>query len=557
MNSAAEHQDPTAPVAIVGGGPVGLVLALFLDRHGVRSVVFNAEESAHEHPRGNTHNARTMEHYRRLAIARRVRELGLPPDHPTDVAYFSRYSGFELARLRMPSEADKMLAAACAAVTDQVPEPVHRGNQKYVERFLLQHVRTLPNITVRFGCRVTAVDQDADGVTLRVQPTNAGASATWRARYAVGCDGGQSVVRRSLGIHYAGPGSLTQDILGRRAISAHLRLPSLYRSFFAGRRAWSYWAINADLVTNLIALDGEAEFSLLTSSVDADRPDYDELARMLRRAAGADIAVEVLGHRAWTPGAALVAERFGVGRVFLAGDAAHLFTPTGGFGMNTGIDDVANLSWKLASVFQGWGSAALLDSYELERRPIAVRNTAAARELNRNLGTITRPSELDEDSPAGVLARQRASTVLSAYGEQYASLGVQLGARYDGSPIVVGDGNPPADSPVAYTPTSVPGGRSPHLWLSGPRSDRPSLFDRFGLGFTLLRLGDRAPHGADLRAAALARGVPLTVVDVDDPAGRELYQRDLVLVRPDQHVGWRGNRPPADPDALLSRLTAT
>jgi 2-polyprenyl-6-methoxyphenol hydroxylase-like FAD-dependent oxidoreductase len=551
---------PTVPVAIVGGGPIGLALALFLDRHGVRSVVLNTDEDAHAHPRGNTHNARTMEHYRRLGISRQVRALGLPPDHPTDVAYFTRYSGFELTRLPMPSEAQKMAAAAHTPPTDQVPEPIHRANQMYVERFLLDHARSRPNLDIRFGWCVTKLDQDANGVALRAEHVRTGVAGVWRAAYAVGCDGGQSIVRRSLNVRYAGPGTLTQDILGRRATAAHLRLPTLHRDFFAGRRAWSYWAMNADLAMNLISLDGAAEFFLLTSSIGADRPTDNQLVRLVHAATGAAVPVEVLGHRTWTPGAALVADHFGLGRVFLAGDAAHLFTPTGGFGMNTGIDDVANLAWKLAAALQGWGAAGLPCTYELERRPVACRNTAAARELNRRLGAIDRPAALEEDSVDGVLARRRAGAVLSTYGEQFASLGVQLGSRYDGSPIIAADAgpdaDPPADDPAVYTPTSVPGGRAPHLWLTGPDGTRLSLFDRFGIGFTLLRLGSGAPAGEELRRAARQRGLPLSVVDVTDPVARELYQRDLALIRPDQHVAWRGNRLPEYPDALLTRLTA-
>lgn len=544
----------TAPVAIVGGGPVGLVLALLLDRHGVRSVVFDIEGSSCSHPRGNTHNARSMEHYRRLGIAGQVRRLGLPVDHATDVAYFTRYSAYELARLPMPSEEEKMRGVAVAPRTDQVPEPLHRANQMYVERLLLDHVRTRPNIAVRLGWRVVGLGQDADGVSLQVERSSGGACEAWRAQYLAGCDGGQSFVRRALGIHYVGEGSIEQDILGRRATATHLRLPTLLRDLLGHRRAWTYWALNAELAVALIALNGTDEFLLLTSPADPEEPDGGALAHLVQRAAGAAIPVEVLGHRTWVPGAALVAERLVVGRALLAGDAAHLFTPTGGFGMNTGLDDVANLSWKLAALVQGWGGAELLHTYELERRPIALRNTAAARELNRNLARIGRPPALEERSPAGEGARRQAGAVLSTYGEQFASLGVQLGARYDASPIVAADCSPPADSWTVYTPTSIPGGRAPHLWLDDWHGVHSSIFDRFGVGFTLLRLGTTPCSTAALEAAARARGVPLTLVDVADPAARDLYERDLAMIRPDQHVAWRGNHLPADVDGLLGHL---
>ncbi|MEU6407090.1 FAD-dependent monooxygenase [Streptomyces sp. NPDC046985] len=544
--------DQQVPVLVVGGGPVGLVLALLLDAHGVDCAVLDEQDGSFSHPRGNTHNARTMEHYRRLGIADAVRVLGLPPDHPADVAYFTRYNGYELARLRFPSSAAQRDGVAGAGHLDQVPEPLHRANQMYVERFLLRYARTRPRITLRHGCRAEKADSDAHGVTVHDS-----LGGRWRAQYVVGCDGGHSLVRRTAGIRYSGHSSLDQEILGGRATAAHLRLPVLPPRLAGGRRAWSYWAVNADVVTNLISLDGAAEFCMLTSSVDPDAFDADRLTRIVRQAAGADIPVQVLSHRGWTPGAALVAERLSAQRLFLCGDAAHLFTPTGGFGMNTGIDDAANIAWKLAARIQGWGGQGLLDSYDAERRPIALRNTAAARTLNQNLGAVERPAALDEDTPAGWGARAALGAQLSMLGEQFASIGVQLGARYDTSPLMwqeQGD-DPPPDSTTVYLPSGVPGGRAPHLWLGSGRGPGCSLYDRLGPGFTLLRLGEAPPDVVQLWTAAARRGVPLTVLDVPCEAARDLYGRALALVRPDQHVAWRGDRCPKDPEKLLARVT--
>lgn len=434
----------TVPVAIVGAGPVGLALALLLDHHGVSCTVYNDALEARSHPLGNTHNARTMEHYRRLSIAAEVRELGLPPDHPTDVAYFTRYNAHELARLRMPSRLGKLQAVAESPRTDQTPEPLHRANQMYVEALLLDRARRRHGVTVKLGWRVEELRQDPDGVTLCARRLADGMSDSIRADYAVGADGGRSIVRRSIGSQLQGHGAIDGPVFGGRAAAVHLRLPTFHHDLVRHRKAWSYWALNHEIAMNLIALDGDDEFSLLTSSVDPGDPAEAALTDLVCRAAGTAIPVQILGHRPWTPGVALVADSFAEGRVFLAGDAAHLFTPTGGFGMNTGIDDAANLAWKLAAAVQGWGRPRLLASYDTERRPIAVRNTAAARALNQNLGEIERSAGLEWDSDDGGRMRRRLGGLLSTYGEQFASIGVQLGGRYDGSPIVAADEQPPA-----------------------------------------------------------------------------------------------------------------
>lgn len=543
-----------APIAIVGGGPVGLVLALLLDRHGVRSVLFNTEETTRWHPKGSSQGARTMEHYRRLGLANQIRALGLPADHPTDVIYFTRFGGWELARLRMPSAAETARSIADAPKTDQVPEPLHRANQMYVEKFLLEHARTRPNIVLRFGWRVETFDETDEGVTVEAICERDGARETWRSDYLAGCDGGQGTVRRLLGIRYSGQ-SLQQAYMGGRMFSTHVRVPALAADYLRGDRGFQYWVVNPELRTTITSVNGTDEFMFWTRAKGENAAaDDSAVIHAMRRSTNSNIAVEVLGHHPWTAGMALVAERYGASRVFLAGDAVHLFTPTGGFGMNTGIDDAANLAWKLAAMVQGWGGGGLLASYEAERRPIAERNTGAARQLSKNIGDIAVPSELEDPSPAGESARRALGAVLATCGEQYGSIGVQLGARYDASPIIAEDGAPPADSFVTYTPSSVPGGRAPHAWLDGKRTYGSSLFDRFGIGFTLLRLGPKAPDASGMVAEAARQGVPLACVDVADTDVRDLYGCDLALVRPDQHVAWRGSRPMAQPDRLLARV---
>jgi hypothetical protein len=241
-----------------------------------------------------------------------------------------------------------------------------------------------------------------------------------------------------------------------------------------------------------------------------------------------------------------------------------LFTPTGGFGMNTGIDDSANLAWKLAAVLQGWGGPLLLDSYEAERKPIGIRNTGASRKYALRMHDAVVPEEIELDGVAGEAARAAAAQMTYVRynhfnrAEDKDAVGVQLGGRYDSSPVIIGDGEPPADvfpeTYDEYLPNGLPGGRAPHLWLDDFRGMGSSLFDRFGRGFTLLRF-DAATDTAPLERAAAARGIPLKVLEVTLPEGRELYGRDLALIRPDQYIAWRGDLLPGDVDALLARAT--
>lgn len=549
--SAAASPAIDVGVIVVGGGPVGMTLAIDLHRRGIRCALCNSETGPRWYPKGSTQNARTMEHYRRLGLAPALRRLGLPPDYPTDVGYFTRLTGWELARLPMPSEQEKMAAVAAAGPTDQVPEPLLRCNQMYVEDFLYRHLLQLDRVTLRFGWQCLGFDEDSDGVTATIEEVETGRRETYRAPYIVGCDGGRGVVRHKLGIRYSGPPLGPQAYLSGPMVATYVRAPG-FLARIPHPRCWQYWIVNHDVRGFAMVLDGSDELLFGTNLPrPEDKPDRELVTRHFRLGFGADIAVEFLGHRPWIAGQALVADRFAAGRAFLAGDAAHLFTPTGGFGLNTGIDDAMNLGWKLAAAVAGWGGPRLSDSYEAERWPIARRNTAAAKALARNVGAVPVDAAINENSAAGEAARHKAGAVLATFGEEFASLGVQLGARYDGSPVIVDDGTtPPADDPVLYRPSAVPGGRAPHLWLA----DRTSLYDRLGSFFTLLSLRRGGDAGA-LLAAAAARGVPLDLLEIEHAPGRALYGADFVLIRPDQYVAWRGNRLPDDCDALLARVT--
>jgi len=546
-------------VAIVGGGPIGLALALHLDMYGVPSTVFNTEPETRWHPKGNIHNARTMELFRKLGIADKIRALGLPGDHPFDVAYFTRLSAYEIARGRTPSRDERLRQRDSRPATDQLPEPTHRVNQMYVERLLFEEAAARPNITMRFGWTVETLREDSHGVTVIARRGADGAVETSHAAYVVGCDGSRSTVRRVLGIKYEREDHLMNVFMGGEFVSIHMAIPDFYRAL-GERRAWMHLTINPDTRIVIITLNGVDQFMMHKRRAPGEVIDEESIRGTIRKAIGADIPITIVSQRGWHAGGYLVAERFQQGRMLLAGDAVHLFTPTGGFGLNTGIDDVANLSWKLAAMLQGWGGEHLLASYEAERKPIAVRNTSVAREMGKAWHDLDVTAAIEQNSAEGAAERERAAQSSFVVENHFVRpedrdwLGVVLGARYDGSPIVVADAPPPHDELETYTPSSVPGGRAPHLWLDSGRGRGSSLYDRFGPYFTLLRFAG-AGDTASLEAAASRADMPLKVVDVTIPDAGALYERKLVLVRPDQHIAWRGDELPQDVDALVARVT--
>jgi 2-polyprenyl-6-methoxyphenol hydroxylase-like FAD-dependent oxidoreductase len=500
-----------------------------------------------------------MELFRKLGLADRIRALGLPGDHPFDVAYFTRLNAYEIARGSTPSRDARLQLRKARLATDQLPEPTHRVNQMYVERFLFEEAGRRQNIALRFGWTVEDVAQDADGVRLRARNAADGATQEWRAAYVVGCDGSRSTVRKALDIRYEGEDHLMNVFMGGEFVSIHMLIPGFYAAL-GDRKAWMYLTVNPDTRIVIITLDGEGEFMMHKRRAPNETVNQASITRIIRQAIGADIPVTILGLRAWHAGGYLVAERFQSGRMFLAGDAAHLFTPTGGFGLNTGIDDIANLSWKLAAVLQGWGGDKLLASYETERKPVAERNTDVARDMGKAWHDINVTPAIEQDSAVG--AAERAAAARSSFvvknhfvlPEERDFVGVVLGARYDGSPLIVSDAPPPRDEHESYTPSSIPGGRAPHLWLDDRCGVGSSLFDHFGMYFTLLRLVD-PPDTARLEAAAQLAGVPLKLLDVTHPQTSELYERKLHLIRPDQHIAWRGDDLPHDVDGLIARVT--
>lgn len=539
------------PILIAGGGPFGLTLSIELSRRGVRSLIVDPKETTAVNPQANATQARTMEHYRRLGFADEIRSLGLPADYPTDIAYFTRYAQRELARFRLPSSADAPQLVRGMGGSWSAAELPHRVSQKFVEQVLRRHAEASPLATIRNGTRLVEFSQDDAGVDAIVEEVENGETLKIRTPYLVGADGARGVVRRALGIRYSGESGVQRDFFGGKMVALYLRAPDFYKAM-PHARAWMYWAFNNERRSWLAAVNGVDEFAFHTQlKPGEDEAITPERARaMFHQVMGMPLEIELLNIDTWLAGHALVAERFISGRVIIGGDAAHLFTPAGGLGYNTAVDDAVNLGWKLAGVLKGTGGPALLESYQFERSKLAVRNTGYARALAESIGTFLPSPDIEDDSAAGEAARSEAADYLNAHARREFNIpGVTFGGRYDGSPVIVPDDTePPEDAANTYVPSATPGGRAPHLWLDDGRS----LFDLFGFEWTLLILGEQQDDAGFVRAAP-RMGIDLRVVHLPLDAVRTLYDSDLVLIRPDQIVAWR-KRLPFDPNEVLARV---
>jgi len=528
------------------------MLANELGRRGVSAALVDQKPTTTFNPQANATQARTMEHFRRLGFAQEIRSLGLPLDFPTDVAYFTRYDRHELARFRLPSAGEAMDRVKELSGSWSAAELPHRVSQKFVEQVLRRHAEKLPGISINYGWRLVRFFEHPHGIQARVERVADGRTLTVEASYLVGADGPRSTVRQVLGIEHLGDQEIVRDFFGGRMHAIYLRAPDFYR-IVPHPPAWMNVTFNRERRAFMAAVDGKGEFAFHTQLRPHENENeitHDRAVAMFRAAVGAPIELEILSRGTWTAGFALVAERFQRGRVFIAGDAAHLFTPTGGLGYNTAVEDAVNLGWKLASVVRGEAGTGLLDTYEAERQPIAARNTRFAKAFADSIGTFMPVPEIEDDTTEGERARREAGEYLAVHGRaEFDIPGITFGGRYDGSPIVIDDGTaPPRDEANVYVPCAKPGGRAPHVWLS----DDNSLYDRFGFEWTLLRLSGGAKAHSLIAAAAQA-GIKLKVVDISEKGVRDVYGADLVLVRPDQIVAWRSNSAP-DPKAILGRV---
>ncbi len=527
------------PVLVVGAGPIGLALAGDLGWRGVACTLIESGDGAIYQAKMDMVGIRTMEYCRRWGIVPWVEQGGYNRDYPQDCIWVTSLTGWELGRERFPTPAEER-------PPEESPQKRERCPQNFFDPVLARFARQYPHVSMRYRTSLVGFEERPDRVVATVRDEDTGRKSSIEASYLVGCDGGSSTVRQSLGIGMTGTPTLTYttNIIFRcdGLEKLHDKAPG-YRFIFIGLEGT--WA-------TLVAINGRDQwrFSLVGDAQKRTLTEQ-EIRSAIVRAMGREFDFEILSVLPWVR-RQLVADSYGTKRVFIAGDAAHLTSPTGGFGMNTGIQDSVDIAWKLAACLEGWGGDKLLASYELERKPIGIRNVSEATgNLKRMLSPRVKavPPELLDPGPAGDKARK-------AFGDAYTEMmrrewfsnGIHLGYMYEGSPVIVPDGTPqPPDEVSTYRQTARPGSRAPHVWLAEGRS----TLDLFGKGFVLLRFGTNPPAVDKLAAAAASRKVPLEVVDIVHPKAEALYERRLALVRPDGQVCWRADAEPADALALI------
>ncbi|MES2582921.1 MAG: FAD-dependent monooxygenase [Pseudomonadota bacterium] len=531
----------TAPrVLIVGAGPTGLALAIELGQRAIPCLVIERNARVGHAPRAKTTNVRTREHLRRWGIADKLRKASpLGVDYPSNVLFVTRLSGYELARFEN--------AMYCAPGKNPMyAEHAQWVPQYTVEEVLREHAASLPGVEIMFNSELLGFEQGGK-VSARIKDLTTGQESLVTTEFLVGADGARSAVREAIGAKMEGTYGLSRNY------NVVFRAPGLDKAHPHGP-AIMYWQVNADLPSLVGPMDtGDRWFFMPTAVPENFKFHPSDAVALIRRATGIDLPYEILSSDEWVA-SKLLANTYRQGRVFLAGDACHLHPPFGGYGMNMGIADGVDLGWKLAAVLQGWGGPILLDSYESERRPVHQFVMDEATANHSVLSNQLVQGGLEDDSPAGRQARTEIGTrVAGAKLREFNTLGVVKGYRYIESPIIANEDGPEPESDfLNYVPSARPGGIAPHAWLHDGRS----LYDTFGSGFTLLITdGTQSPDVERFLAAATDCNIPLALSQAPKGAVASLYRARYALIRPDQHVAWRGDSLPADAMPLLKRVS--
>jgi 2-polyprenyl-6-methoxyphenol hydroxylase-like FAD-dependent oxidoreductase len=524
------------PVLIVGAGPIGLALAAYLGKQGVRTLLIERNEDKQGSPKMIVVSVRTMEFCRQMGLAPAIHNWGFPLDHGLDSVFVTSLQGYELGRVK---------TASLRTVYDTPfsPERERPCPQTWFDPILKECATAQPSVQIHYQTSLNSFEQDESGVTATVRDAY-GRTHMVRARYLVGADGYSSTVRRLLGIQVRGTKHLDVSMsiyLTIPKLAEHHKIGDAYRFLFVGKRG--VWCV-------LTTMDGRDFYRLQLIGVNEDEVQSLNIDDVVRRCIGEGIEYQLGEVSSWIR-KATVADRFADGNVFIAGDAAHAHPPNGGLGMNTGILDAWDLGWKLSASLKGWGGRHLLNSYDIERRPASAR---ACEESLRNYGRLVGEKNLDGlhmGTPAAAVLRQETGRRLVEANEKaWHPIGIHLGYVYSPSPVVIDDGSPPvSEDQPEYVPSAQPGCRAPHVWLV---EGEHSILDYFGPGFTLLKF--RACDTNPFEQAAAAVGMPLTVVHIDNGEAASLYQRGLVLVRPDGHVAWRADEAPLDCRWIIDKV---
>ena len=543
-------QNFDSDVLVVGAGPVGLTLAIDLAQRGVKVLVVEVRKFA-EPPnvKCNHVSARSMEHFRRLGVAPTLRNAGLPANYPNDVVFRTSMTGIELTRIPIPCRENRYTETGGPDTDWDTPEPPHRINQIYLEPLLLKHAVAQEGVTLLNRTQVTDFVQDDHGVNVTLLNLDTQEIQVVRVKYVGGCDGGSSFVRKKIGAKLEG----TEVI--QRVQSTHIRAPQL-ASMLPGKPAWCYYSVNTRRCGTVFAIDGH-ETWLVHNHLHPDEPEFDSVDRdqSIRNILGvdSDFKYEIITKEDWV-GRRLLSNRFRDGRIFLAGDAAHLWVPYAGYGMNAGIADATNLAWLLSAAVNGWAHPDILNAYEAERHPITEQVSHFVMNHAQKMIKARRavPHNIEAADAEGEAARHLIGA--EAYDlnvQQFCCEGLNFGYFYEKSPIISHEAEAaPAYSMGSFTPSTLPGCRAPHFWLN----DGTSLYDLLGNGYSLLRFDQRIDVKELLQKSA-AHNIPLNVIDLHDQSQRSAaYQHALVLCRTDQHVVWRGNELPQSIPQFVSFL---
>lgn len=523
-------------VLVVGAGPAGLASAIELGMRGVRVLLIERNARGGAAPRAKTTNVRTRTHLRRWGIADALAAASpFGIDYPNNMVFVTSLAGHELARFANAFN-------AAPARDERYPEHAQWIPQYKLEQVMLDHVRTLPSVELRFATGFVTATQDDTHVTATIE--HDGVEETVSAQYLIGADGARSAVRDVIGAKLEGRHGMSHSY------NIIFRAPGMAAAHAHGPAA-IYWQIGAKGLSAVGPMDvGDTWFFMPGGAKPGTSLSPEEATALIVERTGIDLPYEILSADSWSAHD-LLADHYADRRIILAGDAAHLHPPAGGYGMNMGVGDGVDLGWKIAATLQGWGGPDLVASYEAERRPV---HRAVIDEAMANYAIYVAPPapEIEADTPEGAAIRARAGAGIQASKHrEFATLGTVLGVGYEGSPLVAEEDTlPPPRVNEVYSPTARPGYLAPHAWLADGRS----LYDLFGNGFTLVVAADASAAEVDSAEVDAHRlGVPLAVVrpeGVDVPA---LYGASLVLIRPDQHVAWRGDTWQSPLDRAIGR----